>query len=323
MSELTYIKVKTETGHYLKEFSQEYGMTEEEIRAFHNQHCEIHELLPNALAKHVEYVYLPSKNVSERKEKLIKSPDLILPGNVSEKKYGIMMKFPLTSLQMHYTVLVKRLPGGTVEFHKEKTWVNNQEIEKQIEQLAEKASQALYPLQTAQNNDGSFAGIKNGKEIISRWESDVRPKLDQYYKGEVAEKIIKKVDRSFQQLEKNSSFMQKNAFFNLYFQPVYRFYSGFSAKQKFSFYFPKADILADYDAEFTLDKEYTRSNKIAMRIEGEEAEDFFNRNRKKGKVDLLYKFHREKNEIFSVTGTISCYVRETEHITQFEMFELN
>ena len=130
MSELTYIKVKTETGHYLKEFSQEYGMTEEEIRAFHNQHCEIHELLPNALAKHVEYVYLPAKNVSERKEKLIKSPDLILPGNVSDKKYGIMMKFPLTSLKMHYTVLVKRLPGGTLEFHKEKTWVNNQEIGK-------------------------------------------------------------------------------------------------------------------------------------------------------------------------------------------------
>lgn len=322
MSSEPYIKVKTGHLFSIHQISQEYGMTEDEIRTFHNQHCKIHELLPNVLPKHVEHIYLPVKNVAERKEKLLQSPVLNLSQKPGEKKYGIMLKFPVTSLQIHYTILVKRLSGGIIEFQKEKTWVNNQEIDRQIESLAEKASQALYPLQIVQNSDGTFGGIKNSKEIINRWQSDVHPELTQYYQGEVASELIRKIDRSFQQIEKERSIVEKNSFFSLYFQPVYRDYHGFSVKQNFSFYFPKADALADYDAEFTLDKEFTRSNKIALRIEGDEAENFFNRNRNKGKADLLYKFHRDSHELFSVTGIISCFDRETEHITRFEMFEL-
>lgn len=318
-----FIKVKTKSVVSLEKLSEEYSIAPEEIRKFHNEHCAVHEILPETLPKFVEYIYLPAHSVKKRQQSLLQTPALELLNKISKKKYGVIIRFPNRDLQIHYTITVSRLSGGIIEIQKDKTWVNNEEVDRQIEKLAEAASEALYPLQVSTQSNGALNKIINHKDISGRFKNDIYPKLRQYYVGNVADEILGKLTRSFDQLGSNCGFLRKNSFFNLYFQPVYRFYSSFKITQNFSFYFPKPDIMADYDAEFILDKEFTRSNKVAMRIEGEESESFFNRHKKRGKVDLLYKFHRDNNEIFSVTGSISCFEQQKEHLTEVQIFELN
>ncbi|WP_312079520.1 hypothetical protein [Chryseobacterium sp.] len=139
-------KVKIEGILNLKELSAEYEMSSEELVTFHNKHCGFQELLTLSLPKYVEYVYIPLDKFKTRERKLLKSSTLHLPSVSSEKIYGVVIKFLPKELQIHYKIKVKRTPFY-LELNKEKTYINNKEIDKVIEQLFEKAEQVLYPLQ--------------------------------------------------------------------------------------------------------------------------------------------------------------------------------
>lgn len=87
-------------------------------------------------------------------------------------------------------------------------------------------------------------------------------------------------------------------------------------------YFSSLGYEINYDVEFSLVSEYTISDKIALKIEGREKEDFLNKNSEKGKIELLYKFRKDSHEIFSVTGNITTFERKQEYSIEFQIYEL-
>lgn len=121
INEKKYIKVKTEGSFSLQDIAAEYDLTPVELVTFHNQHCTLHELLPLSLPKYVEYIYLPPQNFLERDQKLLKSINLSLPQQSSEKTYGVMLKFLPKDLNMHYIIKAKRT-SQFLEITKEKTF---------------------------------------------------------------------------------------------------------------------------------------------------------------------------------------------------------
>ncbi len=301
MPAFPYIKVKTDSIVDLEKISDKYALTVEEILNFHNKHCRVHEPMPEQLPKIVE-LKMPSAN--------------------SHKSYGISIKYPLRQLQIHYTFEIERSGKGTLQISRGRTCVNNQEFESQIEKLAETASEALFPLQLSLHSNGSVDKILNHNDILTRWKAEVQPKLYQYYLGDVSEDLIKKIDHSFTKLESDTSLLMKNALFQLFFQPVYQRYNGLSKKQQFQFYFPSLYRVVDYDADWTLDHEFTQSSKIALRINGTEKNNLCGMEKNKGTVDLLYKFHRESHDIFSITGTLSYFENNEEQMIDIQIFEL-
>jgi hypothetical protein len=319
-SEKKIAKVKIEGIFNLEIFSAEYGMTPEEFLNFHNKNCSFQELLTLSLPKYVEYVYIPADKFETRDRKLLKSTTLDLPDVFSEKIYGVVIKFLPKDLQIHYRIKIKRTPFY-MELTKEKTYVNNQEIEQIIEQLFEKAEQVLYPLQVSVKKNGGLDNIINHEQISSRWKTDCLPKLKDYYQSETTDQILKQLDQAYTNLNLKKEMFERNIFYKLFFLPVYIGYPNFFRKDFLQIHFSGLSSNSGYTLEYSLHKEYTKVNKIALKITGTEEEDGFNKNSSKGKIDLLYKFEQETREIFSINGSLSTFEKGEEYIIEFQAYE--
>ncbi len=315
-----YKRVKVEDILDLKEFSAEYEMTPEEFLNFHNKHCSFQELLTLSLPKYVEYVYIPADKFETRDQKLLKSTTLDLPVVSSEKTYGVVIKFLPKNLQIHYRIKIKRTPFH-LELTKEKTYVNNQEIDKVIEQLFEKAEHVLYPLQISVKKNGGFENIINHEEIAKRWKADCLPKMKDYYQSETTDQILIQMDKVYANINLKKEMLGRNLFYKLFFLPVYGSYPQFFKKDFLQVYFSGLTQEIGYETELVLNKEYTTGNKIALKITGTEDENLFNKNRTKGEADLLYKLNKETGEIFSITGYLSTFEKNTEYKIDFQLYE--
>lgn len=315
-----YKKVKVKGILNLKEFSGEYDMTPEELVVFHNQYCSLQELLTLSLPKYVEYVYIPSDKFEIRDEKLLKSATLHLPTQIGEKVYGVIIKFLPKDLQIHYKIKVKRTPFY-IELIKEKMYVNNQGIDKIIEQLFEKAEQVLYPLQISVKSNGRFDQIVNHESIAKRWKTDCLPKLKEYYQSETTDQILEQMDKSYADLNLKKDLFYRNIFYKLFFLPIYQGYPQFLKKSFLQIYFSGFSQEIGYETELALSREYTTGNKIVLKITGSEEDNPFNKNRTKGEVNLLYKLNRETGELFSITGYLSTYEKNTEYKIDFQLYE--
>lgn len=315
-----YKKVKVEGILNLKEFSAEYEMTPEEFLNFHNKHCSFQELLTLSLPKYVEYVYIPADKFEIRDQKLLKSTTLDLPVVSSEKTYGVVIKFLPKNLQIHYRIKIKRTPFH-LELTKEKTYVNNQEIDKVIEQLFEKAEQVMYPLQISVKKNGVLENIINHEEIAKRWKADCLPKMKDYYQSETTDQILTQMDKAYANLNLKKEMLGRNLFYKLFFLPVYGSYPQFFKKDFLQVYFSGLAQEIGYKTELVLNKEYTRGNKIALKIKGTEDENLFNKNRTKGEANLLYKLNKDTGEIFSITGYLSTFEKNTEYKIDFQLYE--
>lgn len=315
-----YIQLKTEGLLSIEDLCNEYGMTAEELVNFHNKHCSISELLSISLPRYVQHIYIPSDKFKTRESRLLKNTALEVPIKSSEKIYGVIIRFLPKNLQIHYKINIKRTPAY-VELVKEKTYVNNQGIDKIIEQLFEKAEQVLYPLQIAIGSTGSLQKLLNKEDIAERWKTEAFPKLKEYYQSETTDRILEQMDQAYTDIDLKKDLFNRNIFYKLFFLPVYRGYPKFSRKDFLQIYFSSLSRNAGYDVEYSLNKEYTRSNKIALKITGTEEADIFNKSRSKGHIDLLYKFERETREIFSINGTISTFENGQEYMIDFQVYE--
>lgn len=321
VSEDSFIKLKINGLLDLEALSKEYQISKEEIIKFHNQYCEIGEILPLHLPKYVPFLYLPKRNYENRNSEFVKTSDLQYPVGISQKKYGVVIKYLHSNTQIHFEVDVKR-DGHLVEINKGKNYINNAEVDNIIEKLFEKAEQAIYPLKVTVDKKGGFSKIENENEIKDRWEKEYFPKLKEYYVGEIAEDILKKMDITFRNMKSKQSYLSQSSFYKLFFLPVYQLYSGYNKEDSFSFYFAKIQSDINFNVKYTLDKEYTRGNKIALRISGNERDNFLLEKSEKGSVNWLYKFQKDTHELFSVTGSVSTFNRGKELKIEVQIFEI-
>ncbi|REC51035.1 hypothetical protein DRF62_17865 [Chryseobacterium piscium] len=320
-SETNFAKVKIEGIFNLEEFSKEYKMTPQEVIQFHNQHCGLQELLSLNLSKYVQHVYLPYKNYEEEDIKVLKSTTLELPTRNEEKEYGVVIKFSPKDLQIHYKIKVKRTLD-LLTLTKDKTYVNNQKIEQTIEQLFEKANNTLYPLQILTERNGTLSKIVNADEVAERWKKETFPKLKDYYQSETTDKILQQFDDTFCNLNKKRQFLERNMFYKLFFLPIYQTYAGFKKESLLQIYHADIAKQINYKMQYTLQKKFTRGNKIALKITGVEDGNLFNENREKGKVELLYKLDKETKVIYSIAGFISYFENDKKHNVDFQLYEL-
>ncbi|HAY3550013.1 hypothetical protein KRE47_02560 [Elizabethkingia meningoseptica] len=315
-----YEKIKVEETLDLEKIAQRYGMATDELLRFHNQHCKLHELLTLTLPKYTEFLYIPHEVFEKYESKLLKNSTLTLPDTDSSKVYGVVIKFLPKDIEIHYKIRIKRTQNS-VEITKEKTYVNNQEVDKIVEQIFEKAEQVLYPLHIITDSGGDIIKISNAAEIAKRWTSDQRPKMKEYYVSEVADALLKQLDHVFKDINAKNELLSRNIFYKLFFLPVYKSYPHFSKRDLLQFYFPGIPREASYEVQYTLEQYYTRGNKIILRIEGEEEGNLMNENLEKGKVDLHYKLHKDTREIFSIEGTISVIEKGKEYKTELRLYE--
>lgn len=322
MDNKNYIKIQVKGILNFEELTSEYRISKKDIIDFHNSHCKLHEILPYSLTKQVEFIYLPIENYSSRQEQLLPTNTLDLQENTARSDYGVIIKYQPKDLQIHYK-LEMLWNQNKVEIKKGTTFINNNEADKIIEQLFEKAEKSLYPLLISINKNGQIEKILNGAEIKKRWLEEHAPKIKEYYQSDITDRIIKQFDEVFSNINRKQALIERSLFYKLFFFPVFRRYNDFKYETDAEFYFSPFNRNIYYNIQYQLDKEFSRGGKIILRLAGIEKEYIFSKGRSKGKIDLLYKFEKETHEIFSITGTISGFEKEQEHIIEFQLYKLN
>lgn len=319
---MPFIKVKIPTNAQIKEVAAEYEINEESLRNFHNERCALHELLPKVLPKYIEYVYMPVANYEQRIQKQITTNKINLPITPTEKKYGVILKhIGKETLQVHYKLNLKRLTTQNIELHRERMFLNNYAVDLSIEQLVEHAQEALYPLQLQLNTKGEANQIINHLQIKERWLNNFKPKLLQYYKSDVANDVLLKLDNFLTNVNHYFSALHKNLSFNLLLFPIYRtYYSPITEGLKI--YFAPIYAFIFYDVTVTLEKELSKSGKIFIRLQGNEPETALNIHQQKGTINLLYKLDKHTHEIFSITGFATTFNKNIPYKIDFELYEL-
>ncbi|WP_282631118.1 hypothetical protein [Empedobacter sedimenti] len=306
-----YIKYKIEKILDLDELAHTFELNPNELRLFHNLHCEIHQLLPEFLPKYVDYIYLPIENYKNWNSKQLTSSTLILPDLKSTKRYGIVLQYSPQNLSIHYEIEINR-NQLFIEINKKETFINHQKVDLIVEQMIEKASEVIFPLQIKINDNGSLNEIVNDKEIRKRWQDDTLPSLQSYYKAEIATDILNKLDHVFSHLNTKKDLILKNHFFQLYFAPIYQNYPNFEHTSQFQIYFSSLRKFKNYRVKYELQKEYSSNNKIVLNVKATDENDF----------NLTYKFDKETHELFSAIGKFSVKENNIFYEIHFEMYEL-
>lgn len=321
ISKDNYVKLDVEGLLDLEKLSVEYNIPKDELIQFHNNNCGISELLPLNMTKYVPFIYIPKINFESKKSRLIPNTTLKYPLNKSEKNYGVIIKYIHSNLQIHFEVNVKR-EGTLIVIDKKKTFINNSEVENMIEKLYQEAEKAIYPLKISVADNGSFSKIENNKEILERWEKEISPELKEYYVGETAEKIFKKMDSVFKDLNYLKHFFMQSVFYKIFFLPVYNSYSDFKKESSIEFYFGSLQKYISYDIQYILNREFTRGTKIALQMAGKEQNDPFFDKTEKGNVEMMFKFQKDTHELFSVTGFARTYDGGKELKIEFQLFDI-
>lgn len=301
--------------------SREYDISKEELIAFHNKHCALHEIIPGNLPKYLRYIYIPADKESKRKAKSLLISQIPLPDTPEELTYGVLITTASAEFKIQYLVDIHRKENAEVSVVRKKIYVNDQEIELMVEKLIETAGEALYPLHISLKKDGRTEAILNGSEIRNRWKEEYLPRIQQYYEGETAEETIEKLNRFYENINGSTEALHQNLFYTIYFMLLYTSYPDYQKEEILNFYFPSLDEIISYTAVFSLQKILTDHDKILIRVKGEQVNNPMATDLKKGSVYLLYQLDKQSKSIFSVVGELSAFHQNKEISIAIEIYQ--
>lgn len=243
------------------------------------------------------------------------------------RNYGVIFKYfknEIDFTQMHFEVEVTykgQSQSGNYHFtiDRKKVYINEIAPDLVIEQLAEKAGSCLYPMEIATSPEGPFEEITNYEEIKKRWNAK-KIELQDYYTGEIAEKIITNVDAVYSSKNKVEMAMSDDLFLTLFFMPIYRKHVNRIAEYKKEIAFVPFKQALQYNIIQEVDKFLTESKKQLIIIKGFSEESVSN----EPELVLDYKINNETKSIFSIVGSVNLQkLKNKTQKIEIEMYQLN
>ncbi|KUJ59739.1 hypothetical protein AR687_21275 [Flavobacteriaceae bacterium CRH] len=236
-------KYKVQKGETIEIIAAKIGIPAVELRAYHNQYCELSDLVELGLPiKWAEYILLPSSETVDNTKLSENSPKKVKLGNNNnlrlftenglKQEYGTIILYKENNQlinKIHFTSQIKFIKKyndfSIVEYHINQVYINNKEPEMVIEQLADKTSKALYPIVLSLNSNGEIHEILNIEAIQERWQI-LKPSILEYYQGgDVITKLLSSFERSIQSASLLKRNLTEHPFYTTYFAPIYQNYS--------------------------------------------------------------------------------------------------
>lgn len=242
------------------------------------------------------------------------------------RKYGVIFKYYKKEefTQIHFTVDVTykgELRDGSHYFiiDRKKVFINETAPDLVIEKLAENAGSCLYPMEITTSSEGPFQEIRNYEAIKKRWD-DKKIELQDYYKGEIAEKIIANLNIIYSSKNKIEMAMRDDLFLKLFCMPIYRKHTNRIAEYKQEIAFVPFDQPISYDVIQEVEKFLTESKKQLINIKGYSDKSIL----KEPELMLDYKINNETKSLFSIIGSVNLKKEKSQtQKIEIEMYQLN
>lgn len=245
----------------LKSIAALYDLPVEELKQFHNNHCEVRDMILIALTDQKE-LFLPRTAMAD-KSRLVTfghgNTLMFQPENVScrygviitiengdrrnELKYENTVRWLKSENHLHYFE-VDRIP---------KLYLNEEEVNEIADLLAYKTSKVLYPLQVSTDKKGKLRNIENGPAFKERWPG-IKEEVFKEFGGETVEEYCLKIEETLQDPE-NVSLLLKNDYFlrTLFFGIYQGFGRNYKTEEIGSFPVVSNPVEANYRIELEID----------------------------------------------------------------------
>lgn len=332
-------KYRIQKGDTLESIAKKLNITVEGLRSFHNQHCELENLLGPKLKKIPElYIqsyssYVDNTISTDTKVDLTQA----LSNNILKRRYtkinktyGVIQEIFENEekiIQIHYIVKIgndvsTQLSYNQLYIRRYKTYVDEKEIDGNIEHFSEQLDQILYPLKISLDEKGVPLSIINKKEIEARWFEEKRKQFIRYYNGNLAKVLLRKLDNFFTHIGNYESQILNSLFYTFFFMPLYVPYGEnreYHYEKEIPIFPFKKKV--NYKISQKLDNKKSASGKIFVHMEGvciEERtgveiaqgisiskEDSMINITPEGKLKFTYKLDDKTKILFSAIGYIS------------------
>jgi hypothetical protein len=282
----THDRYSLEEGDTFEIVAEKLGIEWQTLRAYHNIHCVSDADVINAnFPSHLKFLLLKPIKLQangEAVEEPLKKAEFYkghrIPFNhvTIKKKYGVMytiengeqidtVKFEasvnwITTDKNGYSLFeIDRLS---------KIYINEIEADSVADELAEKTSSVLYPLQVVVDQEGEWIDVHNYEEISERWETK-RNEILEDYPGEQTTKYLDLFERNLESSQSLSLVLANDWFIRSFFNGIHTEYTPKLAFKGYT-YFPfiaKSDDLI-FDIEQKVDEYLDENDLMNINLKG-------------------------------------------------------
>lgn len=272
-----HLKYIIQKGDTLLSIATAHGLSIDELRIYHNTYCPIPDLLGYKLPSDAKEIFLPTEKTTKQ-EATYDSIDTVLLQK--EKKaptfYGVMITIEndnnINTIKYETSItFLKKINECDYIYEinrTSKTFINDSEPDSIADCLAVEVGSVLYPLQICVSKEGNFISIVNFDAILKRWNLK-KEILNQYYKGEWAEKYILLTEQGMRDEEILYRSLKNDWFLTAFFNGIYDNYSEKRTVEK-NMHFPFFSFIepVEYDTNISLASNLDEYGLIQIEMNG-------------------------------------------------------
>lgn len=280
---LTYV---IKSGDTPESVALKFGIDPFDLRNSHNRFCPLKDAIGPVFPHHLKFLILKPEEViltDEEKEKNRKKVvfndglhKLSLNYSHGENTYGVFYTIKngteTQTIQQKLNVKWKAKNEGYNFYEVNrigKIYINDTEATTMVDEIAEQASAALYPLLAVVDENGQWVYINNFNKIQERW-TEVKKKIRKYYKGTDVEKYFSIYDKNLEDSTTLYLSLSKDWFLNAFFNAIHIQYPEIlSVKQHMMFPFLAKCEDIQYNVEQKLDEYLDVDKFIVIDINGQ------------------------------------------------------
>lgn len=216
-------------GETLQGIAALYDLSVGELKLFHNNHCEVKDMILIALTDQKE-LFIPRTAVAD-KMKLVTFEHgnrLVFNPQHQTAKYGVVITIENGNKknELKYEASVrwlkkeKQLHFFEVRRDSE-LFLNEEQVNEIADLLAYKTSKVLYPLQVSVDEKGKLSGVENLTEYAERW-TGIKEEIYKEYEGEVVDEYCRKIEKILEEPEILTGLMKNDYFLRTFFFGIYK-----------------------------------------------------------------------------------------------------
>lgn len=282
-----YLTHKIKKDDTLRSVAQELGIDPYDLRTYHNKFCPLKDLIEAEFPYQLEYLILAPEKIELSDEEKEKSRKKVIfndaPFNLSldytqiNNSYGVIYTIEngkeLHTVKQEINVSWKaKSENGFYFFEVARignVYINDTAASTMAEEIAEKASSALYPLLVVVDEKGEWVYINNFNEIEERWH-EAKKQIRKYYQGQQVEKYISIYDRNLEDDDTLYLSLSKDWFLKAFFNGIHTQYpsSSLSIQKEIGFPFIAKTENINYLVDQKLDDRLDIDNFIVIDING-------------------------------------------------------
>jgi hypothetical protein len=282
-----YLTYKIKKGDTLLSVAMQLGIDPSFLRSHHNRFCpSIKDLIEADFPYHLEYVILAPVEVEltddekEKNRKKINKGDgtfsLSLSNPQINNSYGVLYTIEngevVTTIKQKINVNWKgRSENNFYFFEVERIgniYINETAADSMVEDIAEKASAALYPLLVVVDQNGKWVYINNFNQIEERWQ-ETKKQILKYYKGDYVEKYLSIYDKNLENSDTLFLSLSKDWFLNAFFNGLHVQYPPtLSIQKEIEFPFLAKTENLNYLVNQKFDDRFDIDNFLVINING-------------------------------------------------------